>query len=300
VNAQVIYGNQNWNTRIHGVYPNVESIQNWQLAQGNWFTSRDEMEGRSVAVIGQVVASSLFDKTKTNPLGHIISIRGLPFRVIGVLQSKGAIAGVSQDDIIFIPFETALTRLKNSYYIDQIEVQVDNEDSLHQVQADITALLEKQHHLAPGSLPDFQIRSADQILQISQQFAQALTFLLVGIAAISLTVGGIGIMNIMLVSVTERRREIGIRMAVGAQRSDIRNQFLLEAVTLSVVGGVIGILLGLGVGLVLTVVFQLPFALNPISILLAFGVSTTVGVTFGLYPAIRASHLDPIVALRVE
>jgi putative ABC transport system permease protein len=300
VNAQVIYGNQNWNTRVHGVYPNVQSIQAWQLAQGSWFTSSDEMKGRPVAVIGQIVASSLFDKTKTDPIGHPISINGIPFRVVGVLQSKGSIAGVSQDDIIFIPFQTELTRLKNSYYIDQIVAQVDNADYLAQVQAQITTLLKKQHHLAAGSLPDFQIRSANQILQISQQFAQALTFLLVGIAAISLTVGGIGIMNIMLVSVTERRREIGIRMAVGAQRSDIRSQFLIEAVTLSAVGGIIGILLGLGVGLTLTLVFHLPFVLNPVSILLAFGVSTAVGITFGLYPAVRASHLDPIVALRVE
>jgi len=300
VNAQVIYGNQNWNTRVHGIYPNFLRIQNWQLASGVSFTSRDEMRSNPVAVIGQVVASNLFDKTKTNPIGHTILIRGQTFRVIGVLQSKGAIGGVSQDDIIFIPFGAALTRLKNSNYVDQIQVQVDNLDYVDSVQAEITTLLKKQHHLAASSLPDFQIRSPKQLLQISQQFAQALTYLLVGIAAISLTVGGIGIMNIMLVSVTERRREIGIRMAVGAQRSDIRNQFLIEAVTLSAVGGLLGILLGLGVGLVLTLVFQLPFALNPISVLLAFGVSTAVGVTFGLYPAVRASHLDPIVALRME
>jgi putative ABC transport system permease protein len=207
---------------------------------------------------------------------------------------------VSQDDIIFVPFQAALTRLKNTNYIDQIQVQVDSPDAVNQVEADITTLLKKQHHLAAGSLPDFQIRSPQQLLEISQQFAQALSYLLIGIAAISLTVGGIGIMNIMLVSVTERRREIGIRMAVGAQRSDIRTQFLIEAVSLSAVGGFLGISLGLGVGLVLTFVFQLPFAFNPISVLLAFGVSTAVGITFGLYPAVRASHLDPIVALRIE
>jgi putative ABC transport system permease protein len=296
----VIYGNQNWNTRVHGVYPNFQSIQNWQLAEGSWFTQRDEMRSSAMAVIGQVVASNLFEKTKTDPIDHTILVNGQTFHVVGVLQSKGAIAGISQDDIIFVPFSAALTRLKNSNYIDQIQVQVDASDYIDAVQANITTLLQKRHHLAPGSLPDFQIRSPSQLLQISQQFAQALTYLLVGIAAISLTVGGIGIMNIMLVSVTERRREIGIRMAVGARRSDILNQFLIEAVTLSTVGGVIGILLGLGVGLVLTVVFQLPFTLNLFSIVLPFGVSTAVGVTFGLYPAIRASRLDPILALRVE
>jgi putative ABC transport system permease protein len=300
VNAQVIYGNQNWNTRVHGVYPNFLSMQSWQLASGVSFTQRDEMRNSPVAVIGQVVASNLFERTKTDPIGHSILIQGQSFRVIGVLQSKGAIGGVSQDDIIFVPFGATLTRLKNSNYVDQILVQVDNQDYIDPVQGQVTALLKKQHHLTASSLPDFQIRSPEQLLQISQQFAQALTYLLVGIAAISLTVGGIGIMNIMLVSVTERRREIGIRMAVGAQRSDIRNQFLIEAVALSAVGGVIGILLGLGVGLILTLVFQLPFALNPVSILLAFGVSTAVGITFGLYPAVRASRLDPIVALRVE
>ena len=300
VNAQVIYGSQNWNTRVHGVYPDFQVIGNVQLAEGTWFTQRDEMEGRPVAVIGQPVASNLFDKTKADSIGRTISINGIPFRVIGVLPTHGTIAGVSQDDLIFVPFHAALTRLKNSYYMDQIQVQVDNLHYLDQVQAEITTLLKKQHHLAAGSLPDFQIRSPEQLLQISQQFAQALTLLLIGIAAISLTVGGIGIMNIMLVSVTERRREIGIRMAVGAQRSDIRSQFLIEAVTLSSAGGMIGILLGLGVGLALTLVFQLPFVLNPVSILLAFGVATAVGITFGLYPAIRASHLDPIVILRVE
>ncbi len=220
--------------------------------------------------------------------------------MVGVLQAKGAAAALNQDDVVFVPFSAAATRLKNTPYVDQIQVQVDNANDVAQAQADITTLLEQQHHLPPGGPDDFLIRSSNQLVQTAQSFSQTLTFLLVGIAAISLLVGGICIMNIMLVSVTERTREIGIRMAVGARRGDIRNQFLIESLTLSAAGGLIGVLLGLIGGFIMTRVVQLPFAVNPLSILLAFGVAAIIGVCFGFYPAVRASQLDPIVALRTE
>jgi putative ABC transport system permease protein len=193
-----------------------------------------------------------------------------------------------------------LLRLKNTTYVDQIQVQVDSTDNILQAQQDITALLERRHHIVSGNPDDFQMISSTQLLQTAQQFTQILTFLLVGIAAISLTVGGIGIMNIMIVSVTERTREIGIRMSLGARRRDIRNQFLIEALVLCLLGGGIGMLLGFLLGLALTRAFQIPFVLTAASIVTPFIISASIGVIFGLYPAVRASRLDPIEALRSE
>ena len=300
LSSQVIYINQNWNTRIQGVYPEFQSIQNWQLSEGAWFSQGDESEGLPVAVLGQTTTENLFGASGTDPIGQTILVRNQAFRVVGVLQAKGASFGATQDDIVFVPFNAAHTRLKNTQNIDQIQVQIDNANNVADAQQAVTTLLEQRHHLPTGGPDDFQIRSSNQLVQTAQQFSQTLTFLLVGIAAISLIVGGIGIMNIMLVSVTERTREIGIRMAIGARRRDIRNQFLIEAFTLSSAGGLIGIVLGLLIGLALTHAFGLPFAQNPLAILLAFGVSAAIGVTFGFYPAVRASQLDPIVALHTE
>jgi putative ABC transport system permease protein len=298
--GQVVYGAQNWNTRVQGVYPDLQSIQNWDLAEGAWFSASDEAGAVPVAVLGQTVSDNLFTAAGTDPIGETVLIRGQPFRVAGVLQPKGALGASNQDDVIFIPFTAAQSRLNNSAYVNQIQVQVDSADNVAATQTAITALLEERHHIAAGATDDFQIRSSNQLVQTTQQISLTLTLLLVGIAAISLIVGGIGIMNIMLVSVTERTREIGIRMAVGARRRDIRDQFLIEAVTLSAVGGIIGILIGLGFGFAITRAFQLPFVINLLSILLAFGVSAAIGVGFGFYPAVRASRLDPIVALRTE
>lgn len=298
--AQVVYGSQNWNTRVQGVYPAYQIIQGWSIAQGEWFSDRDEQAGKPVVVLGQTVASNLFDATATNPLGQTIRIRNQFFRVVGVLQSKGALGSFNQDDIVFVPFSAALTRLKNTAFVDQIQVQVDTADNVDPVQQNITVILRQRHRIANNGTSDFLIRSSNQLVQTAQQATATLTLLLVGIAGISLTVGGIGIMNIMLVSVTERTREIGIRMAIGARRQDIRNQFLIEAVTLSCLGGAIGISLGLLFGFAITSVFGLPFAPSTLSILLAFGVAAFVGITFGFYPAVRAARLDPIVALRTE
>ncbi len=253
-----------------------------------------------MAVIGQTIVDNLFATTGTNPLGQTIRINGQLFRVVGQLQPKGAQGFANPDDVIFVPFSTALSRLKNSTYVDQIQIQVDNANNVNQAQTVVTSLLEERHHITAGVADDFRVRNSNQLVQTAQQQSAVLAALLVGIAAISLTVGGIGIMNIMLVSVTERTREIGIRMAIGARQRDIRNQFLIEALTLSSIGGVIGITIGMLGGFALVTAFHLPFVPRIPAVLIAFGVSAAVGVIFGLYPAVRASKLDPIVALRME
>ena len=207
---------------------------------------------------------------------------------MGTLQAKGSQGFGNADDVIFVPSTAAQDRLKNSPYVDQIQIQVDSATNVVSVQQDVTTALEKQHHIAAGGTDDFRVLNANQLLQTAQQTTTLLTALLVGIAAISLTVGGIGIMNIMLVSVTERFREIGIRMAVGARRSDIRNQFLIEAVVLSAVGGVIGIFIGLLAGLGISAALELPLVVSLLAILIAFGVAAIIG--FGLYPAVQAVY----------
>ena len=298
LNAQVVYGNQNWNTRVQGVNTAFQDIQGWQMAQGTWFSEADDRGGLPVALLGQTVAHSLFDASGTDPVGQMIRIRDQLYHVVGVLQAKGG--SFNQDDIVFIPINTALIRLKNSTFVDQIQVQVNNSDNVNEVQQNITTVLERLHHIPSGSPDDFRAISSIQLLQTAQQFTQILTYLLVGISGISLTVGGIGIMNIMIVSVTERTREIGIRMSIGARRSDIRNQFLIEALALSLIGGVIGMLIGFAFGFLITSATGLPFVITIVSILLPFVISSIIGIVFGLYPAVRASKLDPIVALRTE
>jgi len=300
VGAQAIYGNHNWNTQVQGVSPSYQSLQNWQLARGAWFSTGDQLGAAPVAVIGQTVVDNLFTPAGIDPIGQTVRINNQLFRVVGTLQSKGSSGFGNADDVIFVPSTAAQDRLKNSLYVDQIQIQVDSSTNVAQVQQNVTTTLEKQHHIAAGATDDFRVLNANQLLQTAQQTTTLLTALLVGIAAISLTVGGIGIMNIMLVSVTERIREIGIRMAVGARRSDIRNQFLIEAVVLSVIGGVIGILIGLLAGLGISAALGLPLIVSPLAILIAFGVAAIIGIGFGLYPAVRAARLDPIVALRTE
>ncbi|HVB74438.1 MAG TPA: ABC transporter permease [Ktedonobacteraceae bacterium] len=364
--GQVIYGSQNWNTTIRGVYPNYQSIQDWQIAEGAWFSDEAEQTSAPVAVIGQTVVQNLFTPTNTDPIGQTIRINSQLFRVVATLQAKGSQGFSNSDDVIFVPFSAANERLKPSpLYVDQIQLQVDDVNNVAVVQQNITALLRVRHHLG-GATPtqsqqsgksgvgtnplaglggsnaggrqgggnfggrgtgnpnggqqtggtsttgnstsiaavsdpnDFQVQNGSQLVQTAEQSTAELTILLIGIAAISLTVGGIGIMNIMLVSVTERTREIGISMAIGARQRDIRNQFLLEALMLSILGGLIGILIGLLGGIELTRGLGFPFVFNPISMALAFTVSAIVGICFGFYPAVRAAKLDPIVALRTD
>jgi ABC-type antimicrobial peptide transport system permease subunit len=380
---QVVYQDLNWNTRVSGVYPSYQQINNWQIAEGSWFTDQAEQVGTPDAVLGQTVVQNLFPNG-TDPVGQTIRVGSALFHIVGTLQSKGTQGPQNSDDVIFVPFLAAYDHLDTTAYVSQIQVQVDNVNNISQVEIAIDRLLRQRHNL-PGPDPnirqllagfrgrslfgggsgagggaggsrggaggggtggsrggagggggtggyrgggsgtgnggqqgagggtassatstannppnDFQIFNVESIIQSAQQSSDILTILLIGIATISLAVGGIGIMNIMLVSVTERTREIGIRMAIGARKGDIRNQFLIEAVMLSAAGGTIGIILGLGGGYLLTTGLKLPFVLSPIPALVAFSVSSAVGIIFGLYPAARAAKLDPIIALRTE
>jgi putative ABC transport system permease protein len=306
--GQAVFMNQNWNTKIQGVYPEYQTIQGWQLSEGSWFTQQDETGGAPVAVLGQTVVDSLFTPTGVDPIGQTIRINRQNFRVVGTLQIRGGTAG-NVDDVIYIPFTTATERVNGPNAALQVQAMVDDVNNVNQVVQDITTLLQQRHHIlanSNASANDFRIYNSNQIIQTRQQSVAVETVLLVGIAAISLTVGGVGIMNIMLVSVTERTGEIGVRMAVGARQSDIRNQFLIESLTLSAIGGIFGILFGLCIGLFLNILlssssaFSIPYVVDPTSIILSFSISAIVGVIFGLYPAIQASKLDPIVALRTE
>lgn len=305
--GQVQFGNQNWRpNNIIGVSTDMQAIQNWQMAEGLWFSASDEAGGEPVVVIGDTVAHNLFDASRTDPVGQKILFGGQLFRVVGVLAPKG---GFGQDDVVYMPYTTIQARLfhgENNVF-NEINVEADGRGSIDQVVQEITVTLEVNHHIRSGEGDDFQTQTAVQIIQQEDQSTQIITDILTGIAAISLTVAGIGIMNIMLVSVTERTREIGLRMAIGARRKDIRNQFLVESLLLCVLGGVIGLGLGLFVGWLSTGVLlsaiagsagNVPFIVTPTTLILPFAVSLTVGVIFGLYPAIRASRLDPIVALR--
>jgi putative ABC transport system permease protein len=295
--AQVIYRGQNWRTRINGVSASFQTIQNWDLSEGFWFSDADNTAAQPVAVLGATVAQNLFGGAGIDPIGQKIVMGGQIFRVVGVLALKG---GFNQDDIIFIPFNTALNRLgfKGVRGINQIQFEVDSADHVDVTVQAVTSALTQSHHIRSGQPADFQITTEAQLLQQSQQEIQILTILLVGVAAISLTVGGIGIMNIMLVSVTQRKREIGIRMSVGARRSDIRNQFLIEALLLCLVGGGLGLLGGLLVGAGVTSSIGIQPVFTVMTFVLPFVVSAAIGVGFGLYPAVKAARLDPVVALQ--
>ncbi len=299
-NGQVVFRNQNWATSIQGVYPDYQQIGSWQMQEGGFFTSGDEQNANAVAVIGQTVATNLFTPLGIDPLGQQIRIGSIPFTIVGVLASKGGSSLGNADDIVYVPFGAAQQQLTANKFVNSIDVTATSTDQVSAVQAAVQQLLEQRHNITSSANDDFTIQNQSQILQTVQGTAQTLTVLLVGIASISLVVGGIGIMNIMLVSVTERTREIGIRMAVGARPRDVLTQFLIEAVMLSVLGGVIGIALGIGGALTYSFFTKTSFVLSPIAVILAFGFAAIVGIVFGFYPARRAARLDPIVALRTE
>jgi putative ABC transport system permease protein len=300
IRGQIIFQNQNYQSTTQGVYPSYQQIGNWTMAEGAFFSDADESQGTMVAVVGQTVVQNLFTPLGVDPVGQQIRISGQTFTVVGALATKGANGLGNADDVVYIPFSTATQRLTSQQFVNQIAVQATSANAVSQVQADIQTLLEQRHNIPSGGTDDFSIRNQNQILQTAQSVATTLTFLLVGVASVSLVVGGIGIMNIMLVSVTERTREIGIRMAVGARRRDVLSQFLIEAIFLSGVGGLIGIGIGVVAAIEVSKLGNLPEQIALYSVLLAFGVSALVGVLFGLYPAWRASRLDPITALRVE
>jgi putative ABC transport system permease protein len=295
---QVVANNQNWNTRFQANYPSIFQLQDWQINQGAAYDDADETSGALVAVIGQTVATNLFGAA--NPIGQRIMIRNVPFTVKGTLVSKGSNGFQDQDDLILLPFSTAQTRLLQRSSVNDVYVQVSDPSQLDTVTQDMTTLLETRHHIRANQPDDFQIRNNNQIIQTVQDTSSTFTFLLAGVAAVSLIVGGIGIMNIMLVSVTERTREIGIRMAVGARKWNILSQFLTEAVLLSAAGGLIGIAIGIGASLGMAQLAGWTTLVTPQAVLLSFGFAAVVGIFFGYYPAHKASELNPIEALRYE
>ena len=297
--AQAIANGRNWSTTVAGESPDYLKIRDWKLASGSMFTEREVRSAAKVAVIGSKTASELFGPL--NPVGQSVRIQNIPFVIIGLLESKGAgMGGQNQDDRILIPYTTAMRRVTGDKYLRSVNVQIGSADRMEIAQQQITSLLRQRHRLAPGRDDDFNIFNQKEIADTVNSISKVITLLLGSVAGISLFVGGIGIMNIMLVSVTERTREIGIRIAVGAQPGDIRLQFLIEAVTLSLLGGLIGVLCGVGASHLLGVVADFKAIVSTGSILLAFGVSSVIGIFFGFYPAHKAAALDPIVALRYE
>ena len=297
--GQVIGGTGNWSTQIQGVAPNFLEIRDWPLASGDFFTDKDMISRAKVAVLGQTVAKQLFPNE--DPIGQQIRIRNVPFRVIGVLTAKGQSAmGSDQDDIIFAPATTVLDRLVGGIYISYIQASAISTDQIDAAQQQLTSIMREAHHLNPGEDDDFTVRNQAEITQAATETSKILTILLASVAGVSLVVGGIGIMNIMLVSVTERTREIGIRLSVGARTSDILIQFLTEAIVLSFAGGLIGILLSLGVVFILNVYTGMMAVISPSIVAIAVSFSAVIGVFFGFYPARKAANLNPIDALRYE
>lgn len=306
---QVIYGNTNWSPKeILGVTDGFLVVRNWQLRAGGFFTERDITAAAKVCVIGQTIVEKLFQTT--NPLGQQIRIKNIPFRVIGILEAKGAnMVGDDQDDIILAPYTTVRSRLRGSMFdkVDVILASARSPQLIEQAEHEIRQLLMERHDIRRGDPPDFEIHTTMEMANMLSVIMGTMTALLSAIAGISLLVGGVGIMNIMLVSVTERTREIGIRMAVGARQRDIRRQFLIEAVVLSTLGGLVGLALGTGASLGITAVINAitrgtrwPMVVSFRAAVLAIGFAVMVGVVFGYYPARRASRLDPIDALRYE
>src|SRR5258706_4645971 len=301
VNGQVVFRDQNWATSVQGVYPTYQQIGSWQMQEGNFFTSSDEQSTGAVAVIGQTVVENLFTPLGVDPIGQQIRIGNIPFTIVGVLASKGASGGFGNaDDVAYVPLSTAQQRLSGIQYVNSMDVTATSTSQVNTVQAAVEQLLDQRHHITNPQNDDFTIQNQSTILSTVQGTSQTLTVLLVGVASISLVVGGIGIMNIMLVSVTERTREIGIRMAIGARPRDVLTQFLIEAIMLSALGGIVGIALGIGGALAYALLTQNSSVLSPLAGLLAFGFAALVGIIFGFSPARRAARLDPIVALRTE
>jgi len=297
--AQVVNGSLNWGTQVQGVGVEWPFVRSWNVDKGAFFGESDVRAAAKVAVLGSTVADALFEGQ--DPVGQTVRIKNFPFRVIGVLESKGGNSmGQDQDDVVIAPYTTVMRLLKKTNRIDMFMASAVSRGAVDQAAAEIEALLRQRHRLGQGQDSDFMIRSQQEIAQTADQTSRTLSVLLASAASISLLVGGIGIMNIMLVSVTERTREIGIRMAIGAKGRDILTQFLIEALALSIAGGAVGIALGIAASRILAWKAQWPVLLSPDAILLAFGFSAAIGVFFGFYPARKAAQLDPIEALRYE
>lgn len=298
--GQSIYGANNWPTSVYGVAPDYLKIKIWDLAEGSNFTEKEVSSAAKVAVIGQTVAENLF-KDGESPIGKMIRFNSIPLKIIGVLESKGeSTFGQDQDDVILAPYTTVQKRILAITHLESIVVSSISEEEAPNAVIEITALLRKNHKLATNVEDDFHVISMEEMIKTFSSTSEMLTVLLVAIASISLLVGGIGIMNIMYVSVKERTREIGLRMAVGGQGSDILLQFLIEAMLISITGGLIGVSLGLGATLFIENVLHWPTAVTSSSIIISFVVCAITGIFFGWYPAKKASTLDPITALRYE
>jgi putative ABC transport system permease protein len=297
--AQVAAGNENWNTQVLGESPDYFTVRQWPIVQGGPFSEVDVRSANKVAILGKTVVDQLYPGA--DPVGEVIRIKNVPFKVIGVLAGKGVTPwGQDQDDVVIVPYTSGMKRLFGATTLQSIVIQTASPDMLQPVQDQITELLRQRHRIIPPREDDFGVRNQQEIADATTAQSKTMAWLLASIACVSLVVGGIGIMNIMLVSVTERTREIGIRMAVGARGGDILWQFLIEAVTLSMIGGIIGILSGLGTSKIIEVVKHWPVMTPLVWIVIAFLVSAAVGVFFGFYPARKASRLDPIDALRYE
>jgi putative ABC transport system permease protein len=298
--AQVVFGDDNWATRINGTEPRYFEIRNWPLQEGAAFTSEDVELAANVAVIGESVRKNLFGGI--DPVGQTIRIKNLPFKVVGVLAPKGSSAamGDDQDDVVLIPITTLQKKVTGQDWLRWIMVSATSRQASYAAQEQITSLLRDRHRIRSGQEDDFMVRNLADMADLADQAGSVMTMLLASIASVSLIVGGIGIMNIMLVSVTERTREIGVRMAIGATERNVQSQFLTEAVVLSLIGGAIGIVFGVAASYLITKTLGWVVLISPIAILLAVVFSMAVGVFFGFYPARKAARLNPIEALRYE
>jgi putative ABC transport system permease protein len=296
---QVIAGNLNWGTLVQGVAPEIQQIRDWEIAQGRFLHEGDMDSAAKVAIIGETVARQLFGND--NPLDAVIRIRNIPFRIVGILVAKGQTGqGTDQDDTVMVPYTTMQKRLLRITWVHTIMVKAISAERVDEAEEQIALLLRQRHRIGADREDDFTVRNLSDIAEAASTTARVMTVLLGSVASISLLVGGIGIMNIMLVSVTERTREIGIRMAVGARSRDIMLQFLVEAVVMAATGGLIGIGLGIGSSEVLKEWAKWPTLISPAIVAIAFLFSGAVGVFFGFYPTKKAAELDPIEALRYE
>ena len=298
-NAQAVVGNRNWSTTVNGVGVDFPTIRNWQVVRGRFLTEGEVKTAAKVAVIGQSVVDNLFPDE--DPLGQIVRVGQVPVRVVGVLEVKGdSQFGGDQDDVVMVPYTTAMKRMFKLTGLRTILASARSEDSVDAAVSEITGILARRHRIGQGEEEDFSVRTQAEFAEKAAESSSVFTALLAGIASVSLLVGGVGVMNIMLVSVTERIKEIGIRMAVGAKKADIRLQFLVESVLLSVLGGSLGIALAVGAAQLGTRLTSFPLIVDSGSVGLAFGFSAAIGIFFGYYPAVKASQLDPIQALRSD